>query len=146
MPTQIDGVDVAGTIGGFAATGTGQTLKGAIGSDTDGLQVLVTGGTTGSRGTVSYSQGVAYQLNELANNFLDPTGPIANLTNGINSSIKDIGTQRDAVNARLAMIQQNYTQQFTALDTLLSSMNSTSTYLTQQLNSLQGYYNPNSKG
>jgi len=144
--TQTDGVDVAGTIGALAATGTGQTLKGATGSDADGLQVLVAGGATGSRGTVSYSQGVAYQLKQLAGNFLDPHGSLANRTDGINSSIKDIGKRRDMLNARLAIIEQNYRQQFTALDAMLSSMNQTSTYLTQQLDNLPGFYTSSSKG
>jgi flagellar hook-associated protein 2 len=145
-PTVTPGVDVAGTIGGVAATGSGQTLSGVAGSDAAGLQLQVAGTATGNRGTVGFSQGYAYQLNRLANSLLDPAGAIATRTSGINKTIKDIGKQRDAVNVRLAMIQQNYTQQFTALDTMLSSMNATSTYLTQQLNNLPGFYTSSSKG
>lgn len=48
-----DGADVAGTIGGFAATGHGQFLSGDQGTDTDGLMVKIDGSNTGSLGTVT---------------------------------------------------------------------------------------------
>ena len=57
------GVDVAGTIGGYSATGDGQTLTGAPGAPTAGLKLTVAGTTTGARGDIGFSQGYAYQLN-----------------------------------------------------------------------------------
>lgn len=132
-PTSVAGIDVAGTIDGIAAIGSGQFLTGATASPSEGLKLQVTGGTTGSRGTVNYSQGYAYRLNKLISNFLGSNGLIADETNGINRSIKDIGNSRDALNLRLAAIEKRYRAQFTALDTTISSMSQTSTYLTQQL-------------
>lgn len=129
--TDTAGVDVAGMIGGSAATGSGQYLTSA-----DGLKVQVNGGVTGLRGTVSFSQGYAYQLNSLVGNFLGSSSLIANRTNGINSSIEDIGKQRDALNLRLAATEQRYRDQFTRLDTLIGSLNQTSNFLTQQLANL----------
>lgn len=133
--TNTAGLDVAGTIGGAAATGSGQYLTGA-GSGAIGLKLQITGGATGSRGTVTYSQGYAFQLNNLLTNFLSTTGTIAGKTDGINRSIKDIDNQRTTLNARLATIEQQYRAQFTSLDTLMSQMTSTSNFLTQQLASL----------
>lgn len=125
------GVDVAGTINGIAALGTGRSLTAP-----NGLKIDILGGATGSRGTIRYTQGYAYQLSQLANQLLANNGPITSRTDGINQSIKDIGGQRDRLNLRLADIQANYQKQFTALDALISQMNSTSSYLTQQLASL----------
>ncbi len=129
------GTDVAGTIGGLAATGSGQFLTSTLGNST-GLKLQINGGATGARGTVSYSQGYAYTLNQLATTMLASGGMLDSTTTGINNNIKDIGTQRDALNIRLTAIQAAYVKQFTALDSLLSSMNSTSTYLTQALANL----------
>ncbi len=129
--TSSSGVDVAGTIGGVAATGSGQKLIGT--GDAAGLQLSINGGVTGSRGTVNFSQGYAYQLNKLTTDMLASSGLFAGRTKGINSSILDIGTQRDALNLRLAAIEARYRKQFTALDSLIASMQSTQTYLTQQL-------------
>lgn len=131
------GVDVAGTIDGVAGTGSGQFLTSTAGTTVNGtstdLKIQISGGATGARGTVSYSQGYAYLLNQLATTELATDGPLDSRTKGINSSITDIGKQRDALNLRLAAIQKNYTKQFSALDAMLGSMNSTSSYLTQAL-------------
>jgi flagellar hook-associated protein 2 len=130
------GTDVAGTIGGVAATGSGQTLSAAPGSAADGMQLAITGGATGDRGTVTFSQGYAYQLNNLAASFIGTSGLITGKSDGINVSIKAVATQKDTFNARLADIEKRYRAQFTALDTMLASMQSTSSYLTQQLAAL----------
>ncbi|MBI5437586.1 MAG: flagellar filament capping protein FliD [Nitrosomonadales bacterium] len=137
-PTSTAGVDVAGTLDGAAGTGSGQNLTGAAGN-AEGLKLLITGGAAGagvSRGTVGFSQGYAYQLNQLISSFLDSTGTIAAVTEGTNRSIKDIGNQRDVFNRRLANIEAQYRKQFTALDVTMASMSQTSSYLTQQLAAL----------
>ena len=134
--TPVAGVDVAGTIGGQAATGSGQSLTGAAGSDVAGLKIDVTGGALGDRGTVGFSQGYAYQLNNLASNFLGASGLISNSTKGLTQTITDIGKQKDAFSDKLAAIEKRYRAQYTALDKALASMNSTSTFLTQQFAAL----------
>jgi flagellar hook-associated protein 2 len=131
--TPAAGKDVAGTIGGVAATGNGQTLSGMVGSPVEGLQLNITGGTEGDRGSISFSQGYAFQLNTLAASFIGTDGMITSKTTGLNSSVTAIQKQKDAFNVRLAAIETRYRTQFTALDTMLSSMQTTQSYLTQQL-------------
>ncbi|MFS2004242.1 flagellar filament capping protein FliD [Duganella sp. CT11-25] len=128
----VDGVDVAGTIGGYTATGDGQSLTGAPGAPVDGLKLTITGDTIGSRGTFGFSQGYAYQLNTLAAGYLGSTGAIASRTTGLNTTVKDITKQRDAFSARLTDIEARYRAQYTALDTSIASMNTTASFLTQQ--------------
>ena len=76
-----------------------------------------------------------------ADGMLGSTGPISNEVAGINNSIKDIDSQRIDIQSQLAATQARYQAQFSALDTLLASMNSTSSFLTQQLSNLPNYYN-----
>ncbi|HSQ05993.1 MAG TPA: flagellar filament capping protein FliD, partial [Burkholderiales bacterium] len=135
--TSTAGVDVAGTINGVAAAGSGQTLTGAAGTDAAGLQAKIGGGTTGARGSIYHSQGYAYQLSALASAILDDNGSLAARTNGINQSIKDIDDQRTAFERHMTEVEARYRAQFTALDTMMSSMTQTSNYLQQQLTSLQ---------
>lgn len=130
-PVSTAGVDVAGTIGGGSATGTGQILK-----DAQGLSITVNGGSLGDRGSVSYSNGYAFLLNNWAGALLATEGAINTRTDGINATIKDIGKRRDAINTRLISIERRYRAQFNNLDLMLSSMNTTSSYLTQQLGQL----------
>jgi flagellar hook-associated protein 2 len=138
--TSTDGVNVAGLIGGVAATGSGQLLS-AISGDAQGLGILINGGALGDRGVVNYSQGYASKLSLWATSILDVDGVIAAHTEGIGRTIADIGKRRTELEARLVNIEKRYRAQFTALDTMLSSMNSTSTFLAQQLASLPGSSN-----
>jgi len=136
-PTSTDGVDVAGTLNGIAASGSGQTLLGATGSAAEGLRVTVTGGALGARGTVSYSRGFAARLNDILGEDVASDGPIATRTDGLTKQNADIDKQKDALNRRLALIEANYRAQFTALDTLMSSLTAQSNALTQELEAVK---------
>ncbi len=130
-PTQTFGVDVAGTIDGQTASGAGQYLTGS--GNPNGLKILINGGVTGYRGTVSYSQGYADILSSLTATLLASDGPLATRNSGLNQSIQNVADQRTAIQDRLVTIEANYRAEFTRLDTLISSMTTTSSYLTQQL-------------
>ena len=132
-PVKAVGENVAGTIGGIAASGNGQTLTAAPGSPADGIQLSIKSGDKGDRGTVTFSQGYAYQLTNLATTFTGKGSVLQGKTDGLNVSIKAVADQRDKFSARLTAIEARYRTQFTALDTMLSSMQTTQSYLTQQL-------------
>ncbi|HEY8606498.1 MAG TPA: flagellar filament capping protein FliD [Noviherbaspirillum sp.] len=135
-PVTSGGEDVAGTLNGVPGVGAGQFLTGAAGSAADGLKLLISGGSATSRGTVSFSKGYAYQFDKLVDTLLAEDGPINAKTDGINASLKSLDKQKQQLNDRLDQIEKRYKAQFSALDTLLSSMGQTSSYLTQQLASL----------
>lgn len=133
-PVETSGVDVAGTIGGFIATGSGQTLTGT--DDSSGLTLQISGGTTGPRGIVDFASGFAVKLNQLVENMLENDSLIDSRIDGINSSIVDIDTQRDTLNRRLDDVERRFRAQFAALDTLVANMTQTSNFLQQQLANL----------
>ncbi|MDP3668539.1 MAG: flagellar filament capping protein FliD [Telluria sp.] len=132
----LGGLDVAGTINGAAATGSGQILTGAAGGDTAGLAITIDGGSTGSRGTVNFSRGYAYQLDKLSTSLLASDGPLTARTNGLDASIKSLTKSKEALGLRLGTIEKRLRAQFTALDLVISRMNSTNSFLTQQLDQL----------
>ncbi|MCL2523649.1 MAG: flagellar filament capping protein FliD [Betaproteobacteria bacterium] len=68
-------------------------------------------------------------------------GLIANRVNGLNNSVRLLQDDQDKLQMRLDMIQKRYQAQFTALDTLMSSLQTTSSYLTQQLAALSNNRN-----
>lgn len=135
--TPTTGVDVAGSIGGASATGSGQLLS-AISGDALGMGILINGGALGDRGALNYSQGYATTLSNWSTAVLASDSTIAARTEGIGRSITDIDKRRTDLEARLVNIEKRYRAQFSALDTMLSSMNSTSSFLTQQLANLPG--------
>jgi flagellar hook-associated protein 2 len=97
------------------------------------LSIIISGGALGARGTLNYSQGYATTLGKWSTSILANDGSLASVTNGINNTIKDIGKRRSDLETRLIGVEARYRAQFTALDAMLTSMNNTSTFLTQQL-------------
>jgi flagellar hook-associated protein 2 len=130
-PTTTDGVDVAGVIGGIPGVGEGQTL-----TSPTGLSLQVTGGATGDRGAVHFTRGIAVKLDNLIGDALGTKGLLAERNDTFNAEIKQNAVERDRITAELAVKQARYTAQFNTLDQLISTMNSTMSYLSQQLSSL----------
>lgn len=131
-PAATAGVDGAGTLGALAATASGRTLSAR------GLTVRIDGGAAGTRGTVTFARGYAEQLDALVGDLLASDGAVAGRTQGIDASIKDIAGRRATLERRMVAIEARLRAQFVALDTMISSMNQTSAYLTQQLANLPG--------
>ena len=84
-------------------------------------------------------KGLAATVSDGLKNFIDTGGLLAGRTEGLNASIKMIGKQREAFEARLESVQKRYQAQFTALDSTIASMTQTSNYLTQQLAGLANF-------
>ena len=133
------GQDVAGAISGSTANGSGQTLTASHGAAI-GLKVTITGGALGERGKVNYSQGYAHSLNNLATAVLAKDGQVETRKTGINSSIKDVANRRETVQQRLPLQEARYRRQYSTLETMLSNMGKTSSYLSQQLSNLPRPY------
>lgn len=135
--TDTAGVDVAGSIGGVAAVGSGQVLTGA--GDAEGLRLTISGGSVGSRGSVNFSQGYAYKLDKLVENFVGTGGVISARTDGLSKTVTDIGSRRDALNLRINSLEIRLRAQFTSLDLLVSRISTTGNFLSQQLSNLPGF-------
>lgn len=128
--------DAVGTINGVTAIGSGTQLTGATGDSSAGLKLAISGIATGSRGTVTFDTGLAGALSSLIGDWLESDGPLAVKTDGIQTSIKALNKRSEDLNAKLPAIEQRYRAQYAKLDALLSSMQSTSSYLSQQIAAL----------
>lgn len=137
------GLDVAGSIDGIAATGAGQVLTASDDSDAKGLQIEITGGSTGARGSIGFSRGIANQLDLLLTKVLAEESSLSDRIDNINEGIKGVTKRREQMELRWEQVKDRYTRQFNALDTLLSGLQSTSKYLETQLASLPGARKPN---
>jgi flagellar hook-associated protein 2 len=68
-------------------------------------------------------------------------GLLTNRTDGLSATISRMADQRIQMEARLEQTEKRLRAQFTALDTLVGRLNSTSSFLTQQLASLSALSN-----
>ena len=80
--------------------------------------------------------GVAARLFTQLEDRLATEGDIEGRNTRLKGELKDIERDKEAFNLRMAQVETRLRKQFTALDSLLSQMQSTSSYLTQQLASL----------
>lgn len=132
------GVDVAGTINGKTATGSGQRLYAATGDASEGITVDVKGGTTGNRGTVTYIQGIGQQLVDLVSNFLGSDGTITAKNTRLNDELKSIATEKTDLQIRMDALRARLQKQFTAADLIVSKFKSTTSFLTSQFAAFAG--------
>lgn len=132
-----NGVNVAGTINGQAATGSGQFLTSDAG-DSLNLRVSVVGGTTGDRGNIVFTRGIADQLGSLLEQLTDKQGTIESKTSGLNNSLGELDESREQLTLRMDKLEARLLAQFTAMDTLVSQLNSVGGFLTQTLAALPG--------
>jgi flagellar hook-associated protein 2 len=93
----------------------------------DVAEIFVKGTTT---------EGIASQISQRVQSMLSPEGLVTAHTASINKAIDNTTKQIDVLNTRMTAIEARYRAQFTAMDKTVASLNSTSSYLSQQLNSL----------
>ncbi|MQM31316.1 MAG: flagellar hook-associated protein [Candidatus Accumulibacter phosphatis] len=109
---------------------------GTLSVDSAKLSAAISGDLAGVANLVA---AVGSAFKDAADGLVGSSGLIAARREGINASIASLGKQSDVINDRLAGIEARYRKQFTALDTLISGMTSTSTFLAQQLAILPTY-------
>lgn len=134
----VDGLDVEGTINGETAIGTGQLLKGAVDDDSEGLTVKVEGSAIGSRGSVTFIEGIGDQLVDKLNRFLEFEGIIGAKEDGLKDQLAEITKGRLQLDLRVENLRSRLSAQFTAADILVSQLNNTQDFLKSQLAALSG--------
>lgn len=80
--------------------------------------------------------GLAARMNKMLDAFSGSDGSIAARTKSLQGEQKSLATQREALDLRMTQLESRYMKQFTALDTMMSSLASTSAFLSQQLATL----------
>lgn len=135
--TSTDGLDVAGTIDGRAAEGDGQVLfLGNGNGGASGLQVRILGDQTGNRGSITFVEGVGERTVDLVTNIVGADGAIESRTDSLNRELEQIQESQVRLEERIAAYRERLISQFSAADSLISQLNSTRDYVTQQLAAL----------
>ena len=144
-PTTASGTDIAGTINGNAAVGSGLTLTGASGNPEEGLSLTIAQSTTGGYGAVTFtpatagtdSDGILAKLRSVLKSVTDPlSGPIHRTTDGLNNSIKLLDKQISQYEDRLEVRRQQLLQEFYRADEALKMLTVTQSQLSNQLGTL----------
>jgi flagellar hook-associated protein 2 len=131
------GVITGGTINGHAATISGDTLTGQSGYDEYGLAVKINLADGTYNGTVRLQIGKNGQMSEKLEDLLSTSsGPINILINNYQDIIDGIDAKIEAETRRIEAVQNRLREQFARVDSILSTLNQQSQYLSTQLEKL----------
>lgn len=124
--TQDPSVGTDGSTGNLKVDAT--KLSDALTKNPEAIQAYFIGNgtTTGLATTMNNS------LTKMLSTSAGSTGVIQNAQDGINATIKTLDKRYTATQAAIEVTMARYKAQFTALDSLVTKMNSTSTYLATQ--------------
>ena len=133
LATGTAGTDLVGTINGIAGVATGNTLVGAVGSGAEGLSLDISSATGG---TVKISNGVTNQFADFLDTMLGDDNALDDRISSLNSRAESLTEERAQMERRLDAIEKRYRLKFSALDSLLNELTTTSDFLTQQLKNI----------
>lgn len=133
------GGDAAGSGSAYAnlaALGISTKTDGTLSVDSSKLSAAVASDATSVQKLFTADNGYATRVGTLLTTYLGSDGQIDARTTSLQAQLKDVSRQRDQLDARMTKFEARYRAQFTALDTLISQMKTTQSFLTQQLASL----------
>lgn len=117
----------------LASLGITTSKTGALELDSAKLKTALETNFDGVADVFGSENGVAARLAKALEPRLSVTGELAIRTKRLNERTTELQKDQVQLESRLAMIEERYRKQFSALDSLLSNMQNTSSYLTQQL-------------
>ena len=126
-----------GTLSSLGQVGIAFQRDGVLQFDSSKLNSAITADFGDVKNLLSSSTGFATRLEDWAKSALAAGGLIDSRTQSLNNYVKDRNEEVDRLELRMAALQKKYTTEYTNLNLLLSRMNTTSTFLTQQLASSQ---------
>lgn len=128
-----------GSLGLLSQLGVTQDLTGKLTVDSTKLNKAL---NEKSADVVSFlsgdgkTTGFATETSNLLKTMLGNDGSVKSATDGINKTLKNLSEEYDRVNAQITATMARYKTQFTSLSQLVSQMDSTGNYLTQQFNAM----------
>ena len=124
-----------GTLTALTQVGIAFQKDGSLSLDSSKLDSAIAADFSDVKNLFSSSSGYATRLEAWAKSTLAAGGLIDTRTQSLNKNVKNYNEEIDKLENRMSALEKKYIKEYTNLNLLLSSMNNTSTYLTQQLNS-----------
>ena len=127
-----------GTMTSLSQVGITSLADGTLKVDSTQLSSAMSKNYSDVTNLFSSATGFATRLDAWATSVLSPGGLIENRVKSLNTSIDGYNQKISQLEARMTTLQKLYTTQYSNLNMMLSNMNSTSSYLTQQFSSKSG--------
>ncbi|MGH1487430.1 MAG: flagellar filament capping protein FliD [Cellvibrionaceae bacterium] len=135
------GINVAGTIDGVAGFGSGNVLLPALGEPGERLGLVI--GENATSATVNFSRGLGGELEALIEQFLGNSGVLELRETSLNDDLEDLDEDQSSLDRRIEAYQERLTSQFIAMEAIVRSLQSSSSFLETTLDSLLNANNNN---
>jgi flagellar hook-associated protein 2 len=132
---------VAGSTNSLAAIGITTGSDGLLKIDSTKLTAALQANPAGVASMFGATDGIAARLDATVEKILASSGAIAARNANLADAQKSISEDSQKLDDQTAVVQQRYLAQFTALDSLMAQLQSTSNYLTQQLANVSSMIN-----
>jgi len=115
------------------AEGSGNYYSGPDGANSEGLRFGLSSLSDGDKGTITFSFGVAAHFDRLLDNLTDKSkeGPLRSELDTLKDNIEDIEDTIEDQEARLTSEAESLTRQFSALEALVSRLQTQGDFLSQ---------------
>jgi flagellar hook-associated protein 2 len=120
----------------LASMGITKALDGTLSVDSTKLSSALSSNFSSVVNTLGGTNGVVTKLNTLLQKQLASGNGIDTRSTSLSEQQTQIDDENTAIQLRTQQVQQRYLAKFNAMDSLLATLQSTSTYLTQQFNAL----------
>lgn len=133
------GSDVAGAGGSFSALaeiGIRTGKDGKLTLDSKALDAALAKDRAGVGALFGAEDGLAERLDGLIGSYLESGGILDARTKGVQGRLERIEDSREALERRMSALEARYQKQFAAMDALVGQLQTTGSFLTQQLSSL----------
>jgi len=129
---------ISGSYNSLASLGVTTTLDGKLELDSEKLNTAVTSNFADMGQLFASDDGVGVRLDAYVDSYVKANGLLDSKIEGLNKSVAGIADERVSLDQRMEKIEARYLKQFSGLDTLMATMQLTSSFLTQQLDNLPG--------
>lgn len=144
MRSEMGSVASGGGIRILAELGISTQSDGTLAVDTTKMNKVLDNNFEQVNAFFTGDDGLMARLENKVKPYTETGGVLDGRTKALQNTISGVDEQREALTTRLTKLEARLFAQFNAMDTLVSQMSSTSTFLTAQLDSLPGFVNKDS--
>ena len=127
---------VGGSYAELHALGLKTAVDGSLSLDGVKFDAAMAANPGAVKNLLGEEAGFGKNVRDMLHNYLGDQGMLADRNKGLESRMKSVTQQRTNLDARMERIEAAYRRQFTALDAMMAQMQTTSSYISQQLSSL----------
>lgn len=125
-----------GSIGSLSDLGVAFQVDGTLKLDSSKLSNALTNNPTGVQNLLSGTNGIGPSLDKMITSWTGSNGIVTQRIANLNQTKKDLADQQTALDNQMSDYSDRLTKQYTALDTLMTKLQSTSSYIAQQFTAL----------